>query len=50
MQHELVGLSGEELEARAEEIARGADEFVKKLRLSHATAPHVPEDLHADER
>ncbi len=34
MQHELEGLSGEELEARVEEITKGADEFVKKLRLS----------------
>ncbi len=34
MQHELEGLSGEELQARVEEITKGADEFVKKLRLS----------------
>jgi hypothetical protein len=34
MQHELKDLSGEELEARVEEITKGADEFVKKLRLS----------------
>jgi len=34
MQHELEGLSGEKLEARLEEITKGADEFVKKLRLS----------------
>jgi hypothetical protein len=34
MQHELAGLSGEELEARVEEITKGSDEFVKKLRLS----------------
>jgi len=34
MQLELDGLSGEELQARVEEITKGADEFVKKLRLS----------------
>jgi hypothetical protein len=34
MQHELKGLSGEELEARVEEITKSADEFVKELRLS----------------
>jgi hypothetical protein len=34
MQHELKGLSGEELEARVEEMTKGGDEFVKKLRLS----------------
>ena len=32
MQHELKGLSGEELDARVEEITKGADDFVKKLR------------------
>jgi hypothetical protein len=34
MQHELKGLSGDELKARVEEISNRADEFVKKLRLS----------------
>lgn len=34
MQHDLEGLSGEELQARVEEITAGANEFVKKLRLS----------------
>ena len=34
MQHELTGLSGEALKACAEEIVRGADGFVKELRLS----------------
>jgi hypothetical protein len=34
MEHELKGLSGEDLEARVDEITKGADEFVKKLRLS----------------
>lgn len=34
MQHELSGLSGEELEACVEEMTKGADEFVKKVRLS----------------
>ena len=34
MQYELEGLSGEELQARVEEITKGADDFVKKLRLS----------------
>ena len=33
MQHELEGLSGEELQARVDEISKRADEFVKKLRL-----------------
>lgn len=33
LQHELEGLSGEELQARVDEISKGADEFVKKLRL-----------------
>jgi hypothetical protein len=33
MEHELKDLSGEELEARVDEITKGADEFVKKLRL-----------------
>lgn len=37
MRHELKGLSGEELEARVEEITKGADDFVKKLRLSRLT-------------
>jgi len=36
MAHELKRLSGVELEARVEEITRGADEFVKKLRFSRA--------------
>jgi hypothetical protein len=34
MRHELKGLSGEEIQARVEEITKGADEFVKRLRLS----------------
>lgn len=34
MQHDLKDLSGEELKARVEEITKGGDEFVKKLRLS----------------
>jgi hypothetical protein len=33
MQHELKGLSGEELKVRVDEITKGADEFVKRLRL-----------------
>jgi len=34
MQHELKDLSGDELNARVDEITKGADDFVKKLRLS----------------
>ncbi len=34
MQHQFERLSGEELQARVEEITKGADEFVKKLLLS----------------
>lgn len=34
MQHELKGLSDDELKARVEEISKGADDFVKKLRLA----------------
>lgn len=37
MQHELKDLSGDELKARVEEISKGADDFVKKLRLSRLT-------------
>ncbi len=33
MQHGREGLSGEELQARVDEITKGADEFVKKLHL-----------------
>ena len=34
MQHQLRGLSGEELMARVDEITKGADDFMKELRLS----------------
>ena len=33
MEHELKNFSGEELQARVDEISKRADEFVKKLRL-----------------
>lgn len=39
MQHELRRLSGEELEARADQITNGADDFVKELRLSRWRSP-----------
>jgi hypothetical protein len=39
MRHELGGLSGPELEARVKEITKGADDFVKELRLSRGRSP-----------